>query len=207
MSDKNPKTVNKFTRQLDAKLKLLERRQTYLNNLNKGILKGRHVEGEGLKIDPKSRFYSSQIRNTTKEVAKIKGEIDSIYAIVSGKQDVIKFSRVGGWSNPLNKLGIGPYSNQMVFNNFALTNAELKERYPTLHSPNEESVETGGALKILKTIDAQDNKKVIPNVNTSDNKDFKTDDHLDNARNYLLKDRSNERNLKDQLYIKNLQKR
>ena len=123
--------TNKFTKQLDSKLKKLKQKEEYLTNLNKGVFKTRRTKGKGLKIDPESAFYSNIIKSTSEDITKLKSEIDSLYSIVSGKQDIIKFSRVS--NHPLNRLGIGPQSNKTVFNRFALNDAELQKRYPELY--------------------------------------------------------------------------
>jgi hypothetical protein len=86
----------------------------------------------------------------------------------------------------------------------------LKKRgwVPVTEDSTETSKVNGNkSLSILQTIQNQDEGSTKVNNPVSDNKDFKRGDHLDNARDYLLKNRSNERTLKDQLYIKNLQKR
>ena len=129
---KTKKTVNKFTNQLDKSLKLLKRERTRLDGLAK-----------------RDNKDSIQYRGALQSVQNLENKVNDLYGIVSGQQEYIKFSRVGGWSNPLNKLGIGPHSNAPVFNTFALTETELEQRYPTLHSPKKKVNKSSSGYKGL----------------------------------------------------------
>ena len=112
---KTTKKVNKFTKALDFNLGKLKAERIRLDVLGK-----------------RDNKDSMQYRGALKSVANLEKKVNSLYQIVSGQQEYIPFRRTGNWSNPLNKLGIGPYSNQPVFNTFALGSKELESRYPDL---------------------------------------------------------------------------
>ena len=162
---KTNKTVNKFTKSLDFNLGKLKFEKERLEKLAKRDNK------QGLAY-----------RGALQSVQNLEKKVNNLYGIVSGSQNFIKFSRTSNWSNPLNKLGIGPHSNTPVPNTFALSSKELESRYPNLFKEK-------GDFKGKKNTNVYDKSLKGPNIPQEPGSKVNIDTNLNN--NTVVPDNKN----------------